>query len=58
MKLDKEMAIIGYWRVEDEFSDDFVCYHYFYVNSPLKRDAKRSDRKEHNDKKKTNISSK
>ena len=38
-----EAAIIGYWDRQDGTpSSKFVCYHYFYVPSPLKREIRKS----------------
>ena len=39
-----EMAIIGFWSKNDK--DEFKCYHYFYVPNPMKREIRRSDRKD------------
>ena len=43
MKVHSEMAIIGYWR--KNIKEEFKCYHYFYIPSPLRRETRRADRK-------------
>ena len=44
MKVNTEKAIIGFWRMN--LKQEFKCYHYFYVPTPLKRETRRSDRKD------------
>ena len=44
MKIGVEVAIIAFWKLYD--NGEFKCYHYFYVQNPMKREARRSDRKE------------
>ena len=43
MKPGTEIAIIGFWKRDDEQSD-WTCYFYFNVPNPLKREIRRSER--------------
>ena len=39
-----QVAIIGFWKV-DKSSNEYYCYHYFYVPNPCVRECARSERK-------------
>ena len=44
MKARTEKAIVGFWKMNSK--QEFKCYHYFYVPTPLKREIRKSDRKD------------
>ena len=43
MKVDTEVAIIGYWK--KNYLGEFKCYHYFYIPKPYKRETRKANRK-------------
>ena len=44
MKIDSEVAIVGFWK--QNAKKEFTCYHYFYIPCPQTRDTSKSDRME------------
>ena len=48
LKMNTEMAIIGFWKKNEK--QEFKCYHYFYIPTPMRREMRRSDRKDWNKK--------
>ena len=46
MKPGSEVAVIGFWRRnnEDDPNSEFICYFYFNCANPKKREVRRSDR--------------